>query len=319
MVEVEQGSGGQQAKVYTLKQGEISEEEELQEKIDKMEDTEEDFPEGEVQEVPEGAWEICQDEHTVEDIPGIESMPRRVQEVLRKHKDVFSNRLLKELNWPEQYIELLPGLPELPRQATRAKRIPARFFDHAWKQLQALKHQGIIKQLDSIPPADAVVCNAFWTQKAGAGPNVGRMVVDSRPLNVLIRRGHHPAYDPATLVKGMDPGLRSYWKCDLSQAFYQCKISEQSSKKYLNFLCEFGYFRFCRSVMGMSPSSSTLGQALDAKTGHLVATLQRNLNGEGTTSPFNGLAWSYKQAEQSRMRRESRLSVASQSPQIRLR
>ena len=135
MVEVEQGSGGQQAKVYTLKQGEISEEEELQEKIDKMEDTEEDFPEGEVQEVPEGAWEICQDEHTVEDVPGIESMPKRVQEILRKHKEVFSNRLRKELNWPEQDIELLPGLPELPRQATRAKRIPARFFDYAWKQL----------------------------------------------------------------------------------------------------------------------------------------------------------------------------------------
>ena len=152
-----------------------------------MEDTEEDFPEGEVQEVPEGAWEICQDEHTVEDIPGIDSMPRRVQEVLRRHEEVFSNRLRKELNWPEQDIELLPGLPVLPSQATRAKRIPARFFDHAWKQLQALKHQGIIKQLDSIPPAGAVVCNAFWTQKAGAGPNVGRMVVDSRPLNVLIR------------------------------------------------------------------------------------------------------------------------------------
>ena len=137
MVEVEQGSGHQQAKVYTLRQGEISEEEELQGKIDMMEDSEADFPEGpdEVQEVPEGAWEICQDEHTVDDVPGIESMPKRVQEVLRKHREVFSNRLRKELNWPEQDIELLPGLPELPRQATRAKRIPARFFDYAWKQL----------------------------------------------------------------------------------------------------------------------------------------------------------------------------------------
>ena len=67
----------------------------------------------------------------MDDIPGIESMPRMVQEVLRKHREVFSNRLRKELNWPE----LLPGLPELPRQATRAKRIPARFFDYAWKQL----------------------------------------------------------------------------------------------------------------------------------------------------------------------------------------
>ena len=76
MVEAEQGGGGQQAKVYTRKQKDISEEEELQEKIDNMEDTEEDFPEGEMQEVPEGAWEIEQDEHTVEDIPGIDSMPR---------------------------------------------------------------------------------------------------------------------------------------------------------------------------------------------------------------------------------------------------
>ena len=52
-----QGSGHQQAKVYTLRQGEISEEEELQGKIDMMEDSEADFPEGpdEVQEVPEGA------------------------------------------------------------------------------------------------------------------------------------------------------------------------------------------------------------------------------------------------------------------------
>ena len=54
--------------------------------------------------------EICQDEHTVDDVPGIESMPKRVQEVLRKHREVFSNRLRKELNWPEQDIELLPGL-----------------------------------------------------------------------------------------------------------------------------------------------------------------------------------------------------------------
>ena len=141
--------------------------------------------------------------------------------------------------------------------------------------------------MDSITPADAVVCNAFWTQK--------------------------------------------------------------SSKKYLNFLCEFGYFRFCRSVMGMSPSSSTLGQALDAKTGHLVATRKlvrqaddylgagvttttpatcskpswtcapgrgsrfprKSLSGEATTTPSIGLAWSSRQEEQGRMRRELKLSRIS--------
>ena len=110
MGEEEQGGGDPQPKVYAL-QREISEEEELQEKIDKMEDTEEDFPEGEVQEVSEGAWEIEQDEHTVEDIPGIDSMPKRVQEVLRKHEEVFSNKLRKELNWPEQDICLLYTSP----------------------------------------------------------------------------------------------------------------------------------------------------------------------------------------------------------------
>merc|ERR1712082_108441 len=91
------------------------------------------------------AWDVFHCVFILFYLPGIDSMPKRVQEVLRKHEEVFSNKLRKELNWPEQDIELLPGLPVLPSQATRAKRIPARFFDHAWKQLQALKHQGIIK------------------------------------------------------------------------------------------------------------------------------------------------------------------------------
>ena len=270
-VEVKQ-TDDEERKIYSLRQAELTEEEELQEKVDMMEDTEEECPEGETEEVAEGVWEVEQDEHTVEDIPGLGLMPESVQQVLRAHKEVFSNRLRKDLNWPEQDIELVPGLPELPRQATKAKRIPARFFENAWKQIQALQHQKIIAKLNGIPPADAVVCSAFWTQKAGAPPDVGRMVCDSRPLNAIIRRGHHPSYDPASLIRGMHPRIRCYWKCDLAQAFYQCRISEASSKKYLNFLCEFGYFRFLKSVMGMSTSSSTLGQALDAKTGHLVAT-----------------------------------------------
>ena len=264
---------GKEAKVYSLKQADLTMDEKLQEKIDMMEDTEDDYPEGEqVEEIAEGVWEVEQDEHTVEDIPGLEGMPERVKRALRAHPEVFSNRLRKELNWPEQEIELVPGLPELPKQATRARRVPARFFENAWKQLQALQHQRIIAKLEGLPPPGAVVCSAFWCQKSGAAPDVGRMVCDSRPLNCIIRRGHHPAYDPASLIRGMHPGIKCYWKCDLSQAFYQCRISEESSKKYLNFLCEFGYFRFLRSVMGMSTSSSTLGQALDAKTGHLVAT-----------------------------------------------
>ena len=270
-VEVAQGKG-KETKVYSLKQADMTVDEELQEKIDMMGDTEEDYPEGEVEEIAEGVWEVEQDEHTVEDIPGLEGMPERVKRALRAHPEVFSNRLRKGLNWPEQEIELMPGLPELPKQATRARRVPARFFKNAWKQLQALQHQKIIAKLEGLPPPGAVVCSAFWTQKAGAAPDVGRMVCDSRPLNCIIRRGHHPAYDPASLIRGMHPGIRCYWKCDLSQAFYQCRITEESSKKYLNFLCEFGYFCFLRSVMGMSTSSSTLGQALDAKTGHLVAT-----------------------------------------------
>ena len=277
-VEVTQEQGS--AKVYCLKQAELTEEERLQEKVDMMEDSELEYPEGEEEEeveLSEGVWELCQDEHTVEDIPGLEKMPLRAQQALKKHKEVFSNRLRKGMNWPEQDIELMPGLPELPRQATRARRVPAKYFKNAWKQLQAFLHQDIIAKLEGIPPADAVVCQAFWTQKPGAVPDaegnhVGRMVCDSRPLNCIIRRGHHPAYDPASLIRGMLPSIRCYWKCDLSQAFYQCRISEESSRKYLNFLCEFGYFRYKRSIMGMSTSSSTLGQALDAKTGHLVAT-----------------------------------------------
>ena len=249
---------GKEAKVYTLKQADLTMDEKLQEKIDMMEDTEDDYPEGEVAEISEGVWEVEQDEHTVEDIPGLEGMPERVKRALRAHREVFSNRLRKGLNWPEQEIELVPGLPELPRQATRARRVPARYFENAWKQLQALQHQKIIAKLDGLPPAEAVVCTAFWTQKAGAPPDVGRMVCDSRPLNCIIRRGHHPAYDPASLIRGMHPGLKCYWKCDLSQAFYQCRISEESSKKYLNFLCEFGYFRFLRSVMAVSYTHLTL-------------------------------------------------------------
>ena len=50
-LEVSQGQG---AAVYSLKQAELTEEELLQEKVDMMEDTEEDYPEGEAEEIPEG-------------------------------------------------------------------------------------------------------------------------------------------------------------------------------------------------------------------------------------------------------------------------
>ena len=262
-----------QPAVMTLKQVEVTEEEQMQEKIDLMQDDEEDFPEGEEVPLEEGVWEMEQDEHSWLDIPNFKDMPERAQRAVEKFKDVFSNVLRKDVNWPETEIKLIPGLPELPRQPTRARRVPARFFENAWKQMQQLEAQDTVERVHGVLPADAILSTAFWVPKGGgAAPDVGRLVVDARGLNSCILRGHHPAYDPPALMRGLDPGLTCYFKADLSQSFYQLPVSEDSSKRYLNFICEFGIWRFKKIVMGISISNHVLSQCLDAKTGHLVAS-----------------------------------------------
>ena len=58
----------------------------------------------------EGVWEMEQDEHSWLDIPNFADMPERAQRAAEKFKDVFSNVLRKDVNWPETEIKLIPGL-----------------------------------------------------------------------------------------------------------------------------------------------------------------------------------------------------------------
>ena len=217
----------------------------------------------------EACLDLFPGEETWTDIPNLENLPKRVQEIMEKYKKVFSNKLRKgqHINWPEVEVELLEGA-KYPRSVTRARQPPAALYDQAHGIIKDLLQEGII-----VPVTEPTTYNsaAFFLPKA-SDKSKARFVSDQRATNSIIRRPHHPAYDPQQLIRTMAPNLTHYWVMDMSQSYHQLKISERSSKEFFNILTAFGSFRFTRVIQGCSISSDILGQAMEHRFSDLLGT-----------------------------------------------
>ena len=210
-------------------------------------------------------------EETVEDIPGLDQFPQRLQEILRKHPKVFSNKLRKEgaIKWPPVEIEMKEGA-SYPRTMTRARQPPAALIDQAYAQITELVKEGILVKVTEPTTYNS---SGFWLPKS-SDRSKARFLSDQRGTNDIIKRTYHPAYDPQQIIRTMAPNLRCYYVADMSSSYHQLKISEDSSKRFFNVLTAFGVFRFTRVIQGCSISSDILGTAMEHKFSDLLSSRQ---------------------------------------------
>ena len=142
------------------------------------------------------------------------------------------------------------GIPFALREAVRA-------------ELERLVSLNVIAKVDE--PTDWVSQIAIVQKKSGAI----RLCIDPKPLNLVLRR----EYFRIPTLEDMLPSLSGatfFTKVDLSSAFWQLKLNEESS--YLTtFGTPFGRFRWLRLPFGLKVSSEIfqkrLMQALDRLDG----------------------------------------------------
>ena len=125
-----------------------------------------------------------------------------------------------------------------------------------------LNHSNIEAVLIKRQLGDSPQCQmAVTTHKSGAI----RICIDPRPLNVALKRSHYqlPTIDEV-LPKLVNARIIS--KLDIEQAFWYCKLDEESSK-LTTFATHKGRFRWLRLPFRTSVSSEEfqerLNQALD--------------------------------------------------------
>ena len=159
----------------------------------------------------------------------------------------------------------LPGVVHLHIDDTiqpvssRPRRIPITLEKEVSRELDNLVKQGVICPVNE--PSEWGSQMAVTTRKSGAI----RICIDPRPLNVALKRSHYqlPTIDEV-LPKLVNARIIS--KLDLEQAFWHCKLDEESSK-LTTFATHKGRFRWLRLPFGTSVSSEEfqkrLNQALD--------------------------------------------------------
>ena len=267
------------------KEGDEEESEKVREKkcwvvkseIDKLKEVEEEMG-TKVESKEQDEWitsECCSDlfpgEETVEDIPGLNQLPERLQAILRRHPKVFSNKLRKDgaIKWPPVEIEMKEGA-KYPRTVTRARQPPAALIDQAYAQIKELEREGILVKVTEPTTYNS---SGFWLPKS-SDRSKARFLSDQRGTNEIIKRTYHPAYDPQQIIRTMSPNMRCYWVADMSSSYHQLKISEQSSKRFFNVLTAFGVYRFTRIIQGASISSDILGTAMEHKFSDLLSSRQ---------------------------------------------
>ena len=128
-------------------------------------------------------------------------------------------------------------------------RTPAHLRDSAKNYIKKLLDEGIIAPQTEVTPWCTQV---FFTSKKGS--TKPHFIIDYVPLNKEVIRPHWPFIPSEHACKIFSPKAGWFISVDLTKGYFQCELPP-ASRDLTTFMCEEGWYKFCRYPMGLSSSS----------------------------------------------------------------
>ena len=159
--------------------------------------------------------------------------------LIKQYGDVFSG--LGSVTDVEYDIKTNPNVTPV---VTPPRKVPYALRDKLKEALDSLIKEGVI---ESVTEPTEWVNPIVIVQKATGKL---RLCLDPFHLNKAILRSHYPMRTIEDIAARLD-GAKVFSVLDASQAFYQIRVNEQSSK-LLTFNTAFGRYKFLRMPFGIS-------------------------------------------------------------------
>ena len=164
----------------------------------------------------------------------------KLDELLHRYKEVFSNKLGKDKN-----IKARIWVSENARHIFfKAKTVPYALRDAVNAKLKKLESEGIIEKVEFIEWAAPIV-------PVRKGDGSIRLCGDFKvTVNRYVMNPEHPMPDPDELYQRLNGG-KLFSKLDLSQSYQQVKLDEES-RKYVTINTPLGLYRYTWLPYGIS-------------------------------------------------------------------
>ena len=143
------------------------------------------------------------------------------EKLLGEFDDVFSDKLMHQMEGKDMVIHLRPGHGE-PYNRAYTRNIPVHHQDEAAKMIKEMIKNGIIKEQKD--PTAWLSPAHFVLKKSGKL----RLVLDFTKLNREIMRPTHPFPLAADIVASLKVGAKYFASVDCVSGYHQIKLAKES-------------------------------------------------------------------------------------------
>ena len=170
--------------------------------------------------------------------------------ILKQYEDVFDKEgELKPMKGPPMKIVLEENA--VPSRRFKPYSIPVSYQKSVKDELDAMESKGIIERTPLGEPISWCTSIIVVPKKGTMEP---RITVDLRNLNKYIKRPAHPTAIPKEVVSRIPKGMQYFSTLDSRSGYWQVPLDKES-RHLTTFITQFGTYRFCRNVMGLSSAS----------------------------------------------------------------
>ena len=182
-----------------------------------------------------------------------------VKKIVKDFKDVLGHSIGPEpmRGYPDMTIHVKDDIPIIPSRVTHAIRTPLHLKKSSDDCIQNLIDNNVVKRLTAEDPPSDWLLSGFYVRKSASKPKVARLVVNAKPLNLVIKRRILPFLPAAQILQLIPPTAKFFCVLDLKDSYFLIKLDEKSSKM-CTFLTDQGTFRFLRAPQGVSTSGAEL-------------------------------------------------------------
>ena len=176
---------------------------------------------------------------------------KAVQKIVNKYPEVFTG--IGKLKGHSLALNIDP---EVIPQAQPQRRIPYHIRDKVEKAVKDLENDGIIEPVPDTQPTPWISPIVAVPKKDGSV----RICVDMRMANMAIKRVRHLIPTVEDISYELN-GAKLFSKLDLSQAYHQLELDEQS-RHITTFSTHLGLFRYTRLNYGTNAASELFQHTL---------------------------------------------------------
>ena len=197
-----------------------------------------------------------------------------VKKIVKDFKDVLGHSIGPQpmQGYPDMTIHLKDDIPIIPTRVTHAIRTPLHLRKSSDDCIQNLIDNNVVKRLTADDPPSDWLLSGFYVRKSASKPKVARLVVNAKPLNLVIKRRILPFLPAAEVLQLIPPTAKFFCVLDLKDSYFLIKLDEKSSKM-CTFLTDQGNFRFLRAPQGVSTSGAELLARLNDGLRHCRDTI----------------------------------------------